>query len=175
MYKSIDFIKGVVSMLIDNKGKLFGKLSVIDILIILIILAGLAGAYYKFGRSGAVFTKTEDVKITFFAEDVTDFTANNVKVGDIVKDKVSGSIIGKVTNVEIGPDIFYSPNDQGKMIKSSKEGYNSIKIDVTGKASITANAVTFGTADMLVNRTTEVYFGNTTIYAKVFSINKLER
>jgi hypothetical protein len=159
-------------MLIDSKGKLFGKLSVIDILIILIILAGLAGAYYKFGKSGAVFTKTEDIKISFFAEDIPEYAAKNIKQGDIVKDKVSGSVIGKVTSVEVGPDIFYMQNDQGKMVKSSKEGYNSVKINLTGKGTFSSNAVTFGTADMYVAKNSEIYFGNTTFFAKVFSISR---
>ena len=33
-------------MIIDNKGKLFGKVSIIDICVILVVVVGIVGAYF---------------------------------------------------------------------------------------------------------------------------------
>ncbi|HAA43417.1 MAG TPA: hypothetical protein DCE02_05365, partial [Ruminiclostridium sp.] len=38
-------------MIIDSKGKLFGKISIIDILILAVIIAGTAGVWHMFFRS----------------------------------------------------------------------------------------------------------------------------
>jgi len=35
-------------MIIDSKGKLFGKISIIDILILVVLIAGIAGVWVKF-------------------------------------------------------------------------------------------------------------------------------
>ena len=58
-------------MIIDDKGKLFGKISIIDLLVVCLILAGIAGAYYKFGRSKTIspFVKPDKIEMTFFSED----------------------------------------------------------------------------------------------------------
>ena len=37
-------------MLIDQKGKLFGKISIIDILVIVILVAGCFGAYLTYKK-----------------------------------------------------------------------------------------------------------------------------
>jgi len=75
---------------IDDKGKLFGKISIIDILVVCLILGGIAGAYYKFGRSNTIspFVKPDRIEMTFFTEDVVEFVGAGIKAGDLVKDRV---------------------------------------------------------------------------------------
>ena len=42
-------------MLMDSKGKLFGKVSIVDIVIVLLIVAAIVGAYFRFhGKSSEV-------------------------------------------------------------------------------------------------------------------------
>ena len=89
-------------MIIDNKGKFFGKISIVDILIVLIIIAAAAGVYYKYGKSDTItpFTRTDKIQMSFYMEDMPDFVANTVKVGDIAKDRVQNVLLGKVTSIK---------------------------------------------------------------------------
>ena len=167
---------GDVIVIIDEKGKLFRRISIIDILIVCIILAGIAGAYYKFGRSKTLtsFTKPDRIETVFFAEDVAEYAGSIVKQGDLVKDRITGSIFGKVKEIAIGPNVYYAPNDKGQMVKSSKEGYISLKVVVEGDGIYSDNGITFGGMDYYVNKLLEVRAGNTAIYAKIQSIREIK-
>ena len=161
-------------MIIDDKGKLFGKISIIDILVVCLVLAGIAGAYYKFGRSKTIsfITRPDKIEMTFFTEDLPEYVGAGIKPGDIVKDRVSGSAFGKVKEVVIGPDIFYSPNDQGQMIKSSKEGYASLKLVVEGNGIYKDKGATFNNVDYYVNKWFEIKAGGAQYYTRIQNIIK---
>lgn len=162
-------------MFIDDKGKLFGKISIIDILVVCLILGGIAGAYYKFGRSNTIspFVKPDRIEMTFFTEDVVEFVGAGIKAGDLVKDRV-GPVLGKVKEVVAGPGIYHAANEQGQMIKSSKEGYISLKVVIEGDGVYTNNGVTFSNMDYYVNKWFEIRVGNVSYYTRIKSIRKIE-
>ncbi len=163
-------------MIIDDKGKLFGKISIVDILVVCLILAGIAGAYYKFGKSKTIslVSKPNKIEITFFTEDLPAYVGAGIKPGDIARDRVSGSAIGKVKEVVAGPDIFYSPNDQGQMVKSAKEGYVSLKVVVEGNGIFGSDqGASFSNVDYYVNKWFEVKAGNAQYYTRVQNIRKI--
>jgi hypothetical protein len=163
-------------MIMDNKGKLFGRISIVDILIVVIIIAGIVGAYYKFGKSsmGTTFTKTEKIQMTFYMEDTSDFVAKSVNVGDIVKDRVQGTVLGKVTDVKIGPDIVFYPDADGKAVKSSKPGYASITITVEGQGVYSNTEATFGGSDYYVNKSFELRVGIANLFPRISAIKEVK-
>jgi hypothetical protein len=122
-------------MILDKKGKLFGKISIVDVLVILLIIAVGAGLYYKFGKSGTVtpFTHTQTVQVTLSLESVNQYIGNNIKEGDIVQDRVQNVTMGKVTSVKTGPDTSYFLNANGLVIKGSKDGYCSLSVTFEGQ------------------------------------------
>lgn len=162
-------------MLMDKKGKIFGKISIVDILIVLIIIAVIGGLYYKFGRSGTVtaFTKTDKIQMSIYHEDVPDYVVNNIKIGDIVKDRVQNVAIGKVIDIKIGPDIYFNSNANGETVTSSKPGYSSITVTIEGQGIYNPTGLTFGGVEYYINKpSTEWRVGNTFFYAKVSDIKK---
>jgi len=165
-------------MLFDKKGKLFGKISIVDILIVVIIIAAAAGVYYKFGRSGtvSVFTKTENVQVSFVSESIPKYIVDSIKVGDIAKDRVQTIVFGKVTDVIVGPDLEYEPNSDGKVTLSSRPDYCSVTIVVEGEGIYSASSgVTFGGVEYYINKpATEMRFGNSFFYAKISDIKKVK-
>lgn len=162
-------------MLFDKKGKLFGKISIVDILIVLIILAVAAGAYYKFGKSGTVtaFTKTDKIQISFYSETLPKYIVNNIKVGDVARDRVQNIVFGKVIDVIPGPDLQCQPNNEGKVVLSSRPDYCSVTVVVEGDGIYAPSGVTFGGVEYFVNKPqTEMRFGNSFFYAKISDIKK---
>ena len=163
-------------MILDKKGKLFGKISIVDVIIVVIIIAAIAGLYYKFGKSGTAtpFTKPDTIQMTFYHEDVANYVVNAIKVGDVVKDRVQSAYFGKVTDIKIGPDIFFNPNASGQTIASSRPGYSSITITVVGQGSYTETGSTFGGVEYYVGKQIDMRAGVTFFYAKVYDIKKVK-
>lgn len=88
--------------LIDEKGKIFGKFSIIDLCVVIIVIVLAVGTYYKFGVMDKTSTSAamEDVTYSVRINKVRDYILNNVKEGDMLYDKTSGNAIGKIVKVE---------------------------------------------------------------------------
>ncbi len=163
-------------MIIDKKGKLFGKISIIDIIIVLVVVLAVAFVGYKFVKSGTtstVFNKAQDVQMTFYVEEANDFTAKSINVGDNVVDFVQSTTIGKVTKVETAPSVAFSPTSDGKLVKASKEGYVSLKVTVEGKGTLGGNGLTISGNDYLIGQNYNVKLGKVQFEkAKVSDVGK---
>ena len=88
-------------MIIDNKGRLFGKINIIDICVILVVVMAIAVTYFKFNFSAHsdVVTSNATATYTIRAYKVRSFTADAIAVGDKVFDKETDKFVGTVTAV----------------------------------------------------------------------------
>lgn len=90
--------------IIDKKGRLFGLINIVDLLIIVLLLALVAVGVKRFGNKVAVGeATTKKGVITAEIKDVRDVTAKNVKVGDPIYDYDKGTLIGKILTAEVEP------------------------------------------------------------------------
>jgi hypothetical protein len=95
--------RGDHRMLIDAKGKLFGKVSVIDLFIVLFIVATLGGAYYKFfiaGKNaggGSFGTIQYQVKV----KNIRQPSVKAIQESTEVFEDKTDNYIGKIVNVEV--------------------------------------------------------------------------
>jgi hypothetical protein len=166
-------------MFIDNKGKLFGKINVIDLLVILIVIAAIAGLAPKFIKSGTsnpIFSKAETITVGILIEEGPDFSINDIKKGDFVKDPVRNSSIGKVVDIKTAPSIYYQPNDKGEYVKTTKQGYLSatITVEATGLYSdrTAQGGVTIDNVDQYLGRLQEFRVGNSALFGRISSLVK---
>ncbi|MCK5758755.1 MAG: DUF4330 family protein [Clostridiales bacterium] len=88
---------------IDKNMKLFGKVSLLDILIILIVIAGIIAAGAYFGKHGTGIGSVDTQPITYevMVKKVDMEIAENIKVGDQVNDRVKGYKRGVVESVVV--------------------------------------------------------------------------
>lgn len=91
-------------MVIDEKGKLFGKLSIIDLLVILVFIVAIAGCCYKFlGNNDTVKVSANDTFTTVLRIDaVKSFLPDAIEEGEAVYEKHGGKI-GTITDVRTEP------------------------------------------------------------------------
>lgn len=90
-------------MMIDEKGKLFGRISVIDCLIILVFLVVIAGTAYKFlGNDEITVTKNDTFTTVIRIDGVKDFYLDAIHTGDVVYE-LNGGKLGTITKVESEP------------------------------------------------------------------------
>lgn len=88
--------------IIDKKGRLFGLINIVDLLIIVLLLALVAVGVKRFGNKAAVGeATTKKGVITAEIKDVRDVTAKNVKVGDPIYDYDKGTLIGKILTADV--------------------------------------------------------------------------
>lgn len=164
-------------MIIDKKGRILGKVSIIDVLVLLLILAVLGGVGYKYKKSGTAtpFTRLDDLEITLYQEEAPEPAAKGVKTGDPVREAIQGSYFGKVKDVKIDKSVSWvEDRNDGKYVASFKQGYASIYITIEGKGLFGDNGVTIDNAVYFVGKTLEVRVGNSVFWARIWDIRKKE-
>lgn len=135
--------------IIDRNGRLFGKISVIDVLVIGVVLVMAAALYFKSNQTHTGGTISEQV-ITFQvrAQGVDDFVADDILVGDSLYDKNynSGSQgLGEITEVVVertpGTKLADELTD-GTAAMLEAEHTVDLLITVKGRGLITGNRYT---------------------------------
>lgn len=91
--------------IIDRNGRLFGKISVIDVLVIAVVLVMAAALYFKNNQTHTGTAVTEQI-ITFQirARGVDDFVADAILVEDYLYDQSyssGGRPLGQITDVQV--------------------------------------------------------------------------
>ncbi|MDP4093042.1 MAG: DUF4330 domain-containing protein [Bacillota bacterium] len=159
----------------DKKGKLFGKISIIDLLIILVIIGAAAGITYKFTKSKVVspLVKSDIVTMQFYTEEVPDYVANAVKKDTLAQDADRKVTFGTITDVKVDKSVSLVTNSQGQIIRTSKPGYSSILITVEAKAYYSNNGVSLGGNEYFIGDTfQELKFGNTSMKTTIYDLKK---
>lgn len=104
-------------MMIDEKGKLFGKISVIDCLIILVFLVVIAGTAYKFFGNDEISVKKDDTFTTVVRIDgVKAFYLDAFHTGEVVYE-LNGGKLGTITKIETQPyQAIFSGDKEGEYL-----------------------------------------------------------
>lgn len=168
---------GIAMTLMDNKGKLFGKVSIVDVLIVIVLLGMFAGLAFKLFKpdSAGAFSKTEKVLITFYAEEVPEYSVKAVRVGDVVKDGTLNVDLGKVTNVKIDRPVSFAFSDQGEWNASAKVGYNSIAVTSECEAQWTENGIKIGNFQYLVGHGVDIFWAGKSSFEHKIAISDIRK
>lgn len=138
--------------LIDEKGKLFGLINIVDLLVLGAVLLVLGGAAYKFkghGSSGEGATKT--VKVTVLAPALRPEMLTNVKVGDKM---VSGSSFTNVVvkDVKIRPAYMITTDSAGRRVEATDPYLKDLIVTVEGKTVISGATINLGGQEIRRNK-----------------------
>ncbi len=151
-----------------KNGKLFGKINVIDFLAIIAILAAVAAAVVF------VFVKPQQKKTTlvmkYFIEEVNDFVASKVQVGDELYDDTFSVELGHVTDVELDDSVSYGQVTDGVYSLTSKEGFYSMIITGEVEGEKTTLGAEIGGKKYGVGHTFVLRAGDAKLYLRVYDI-----
>ncbi len=150
------------------------KFNVIDAIVILVILAVIVFVGSKLLGGGQVGTQNGDnvYEMSFFVEESPDFAATIIEEGSLVTDEAKNVLMGKVLSVEVLPSVIFSPNYNGEMVKSSKEGYNSVKLVAQVSGTEFEHGLEIGNVKYVVGHTMTFYAGKAKLYGKIAGIEK---
>ena len=134
-------------MFIDNKGKLFGKISIVDICVVLVVIVGVLGAYITVSNlnsgklsdnSKLALNSSSPVlagTVTFELKGVRSMTMDALREGDEVYETEDEKFIGTISKVTSKPATKeYVANDGTFYIAQIPQKYDvEVCVDVTGK------------------------------------------
>lgn len=158
-------------MFIDDKGKLFGKVSIIDALIVLILIGLVAGFVFKTAKSKTIMEKTSTMQIQFFSEEAPEYVGTTIPIGASVRDAERGTVFGTVKDKKIDGAVSFGSAQSGEIVKSSKPNYSSILLTVNGNGILNENGLTIGGFEYNVGRTVTLKVGTTIFIARIYSMN----
>lgn len=162
--------------MINKDGKLFGKISIVDIAVVLIIVILGFGVYSKF--SGNVVTNVtsgENIECTFLVKNVRSYTADALAKKGPLYDKTSKEFVGDITNVEITDGSYTVNMADGTFEQAAPDERYNVYVTVTFSGKVSGNGY-YTAANKYLGAGTSVNI--TTKYAEcestVYSINKAE-
>ena len=162
--------------MIDKNGKVFGKINIIDLLVLIALVAAIAvfGFAKLGGGKASLSNDADEVEIVFYVEQVSDFVVNKINIGDKVCDADKNIYFGVVSNVEKGPAVLYNQTADGQLVVTDKQDYSSAYITVTAKGKMNDYGAKFESTQYTVGHSLTIRAGNAKIYLRVYDIREKE-
>ena len=137
-----------MSRFLDERGRIFGKVNVVDILVLLVIIAIVVFAVVRLTGSGS---ETVPLRVTFTVEEVRQATVDALQVKGTVRDE-GGTVLGKVVEVTASPALeeFLTPEGQLKAFESPI--FKDVDIVVRGEGRVSGSTVRIGSIPLRVGR-----------------------
>jgi len=154
--------------MIDKNGKIGGKVSIIDLLIVLVLLAALAFVGYRFltkDRSGVV--NIQEVYVSFTGSEVPNYVVENIDIGARVFDDTENNVLGYVTDVQTGQGYHYDVDKEGKTVALFPEDTSSVVVTSLATGTLDPNGLLIGGTRYAIGHTFVVYVGDCKMYLRI--------
>lgn len=126
--------------IIDKNGKLFGKISIIDILVVAIVIVLAIAVYSRFftKTTTAVAAVNDSFEYQLCIKGVRELTVDALRVGDKVYDSENNTYLGTITAIEV-TDAYgeYSTLD-GEYVVAPIEGRKEAVLTISADGLISA-------------------------------------
>ena len=124
--------------MINKDGKIFGKISIVDILTVIVIAAMAIGVYMRFFKTPET-VKTDSVKITYTVrvEKIRDFTANGLMKKGKLYDSDTGEYLGEIKNVTLESAVIDAVTQSGdvRSVKYPERCDAVLTVEIDGSAN----------------------------------------
>lgn len=157
-----------------KNGKVFGKINVIDFIVILVVVCAIAAAGMFFIRnrrqSEVAVEQTDRLVMKFYTEELSDFVAEKLEEGVILFDADKEVELGVATNIEIGNSVVYGGINAGSYEVVNKEGYKSAVITGEVDGIKNENGALIDGVQYGVGHSMTLRAGDAKIYLRVYDI-----
>lgn len=150
------------------------RFNVIDAIVILAIVFAVAIGVYAIFISGGVGAGSGTYTVKYFCEEVPDFAAEVIQVGDKVVDEQKDVDLGTVTDVVVAGSRTYTTTATGEIKMAEKPHYNSVELTTTLKGQDYDNGVIAGSSKYGVGHSITIRVGKAKIFGRVSAIEKVE-
>lgn len=141
--------------IIDEKGRLFGKINLLDLVVLLAVLAvaGRFGYKYMAGRNVVPTGEEKTIQMVMKFGAVADPTIKYVTKGTDMLDSKTGNYLGKVVAVRHEPASVVMTSEDGRTYQHLSKDRFDYYVTIEGPARISANGVTMNNLEMKIGRT----------------------
>lgn len=163
--------------MIDKNGKLFGKINIIDVIIVIVLLAAILFGAYKFGlfsQRQVITANTDKLRLVFYQEEVNTFTTDNTKLKDPVTETLQNASLGSVVNLEVDKSVSWGYDKDGRQVKSTKEGFSSIFITAETTGTISPSGILTGGSKYYVGQLMTLRVGTSTFFCRLYDVEKVQ-
>lgn len=140
--------------LVDDKGRIFGLINIIDLIVLVFVVALVLGGAYRFygiRQNGDIFQQEGDaVLIKGRVFDVSQYTADVINKGDIVIDTAVQIPFGEITAVEVVPHRRLVDTAEGEVVLSEVPERFDLILSIKGMARVSAYAIRIASHDVRV-------------------------
>ena len=122
-------------MIIDKNGKLFGKISVVDIFVILVIISAAVIIGVKISGSSAGRTNLTDKTYTVRVSGIKPGSAEYISIGDELYDD-KNSFLGIVEDIKISEASVVHQLDNGQYVEAQNPERVDVDLKIKGKGFV---------------------------------------
>ena len=126
--------------LMDKNGRLFGKISVIDVVVVLVVLVMAAALYVKNTSLSHTSTRVTNTPITYqvTAYNVRQYVADAVQEGDLVYDQdySTGGTLGAIQSIEVQPSGKLTELYDGTVVSAPAQDSVNLVLTIQGEGLI---------------------------------------
>lgn len=155
---------------IDKKGRLFGLINIIDLLVIILVVAVVA-RFAMNPQKSSLTHEDKKIQVVLLVKDVRDATANVIKEGDVVRETKTNSLLGKVTKVEVKPAETLVTTADGRVLNVPNPVLKDVYVTVEGSATVGENAIVLGGTEVRIGTALQM---KTNIYAVVATVMEIK-
>jgi len=145
--------RGTGVRVLDDKGRIFGKLSIIDLLII-VVLVSLAGwfGYSMLGRNlrQDVAQRQQETEIVVVVSGIRPTTAEAIARGGKIFEFKTGAQIGEVVGVTTEPAKLWLVEGDGKWVQAESQDRVDAFVTIRGTARIGEHVITMNGVEIRV-------------------------
>ena len=158
--------------IIDSNGRLFGKINILDILIIIAVLVLLFSVKVKYDKSPSQMSSDKKIVYTIEVEDVRQPTVDAIyQKAENVMDKETKKGLGKITDISVSKAKEQLKLADGTYEMVSKEDKFNIILTLEVKGTETSdNYFTFTGKKLIVGDDISVYNENVAVNGMIKSI-----
>jgi heme/copper-type cytochrome/quinol oxidase subunit 2 len=157
--------------IIDDKGKLFGIINIIDLLVLVIILIAIIFIAIRMlpGTEGGETRTQKEMEYTVKVEEVSTYTIDAANVGDAIYDFETGSKIGVISGIDDRPHMEYLVNKDNEA--TAIESLDKFDLFISIKADFVETDTALMVEDMIVavGRSVLVYNKYLFVEGKIYS------
>lgn len=140
--------------LTDGKGRLFGKINVVDLLIVLVLILAVGGAYYVFfGGNEKQAQESGTVVYDFEITNVNKDFIDAINPGDPIRDSTRGNYLGNVVSKTFRNATMLNEDlVNGRYVIAEVPDAYDVVITIEATASVTPANIVVGGAEVKVGK-----------------------
>ncbi|MBR5381139.1 MAG: DUF4330 domain-containing protein [Oscillospiraceae bacterium] len=124
---------------IDKNGRIFGKISVIDVIVVIVVVLLAAGIYLRYfalETTAAIGQPSEPIEFSLRVGGVRQYTVDVFAVGDEVFSGSNMEKLGTITNISVGPAMQWGATVDGRTLHGEIEDKYDMIVTVQGEGVI---------------------------------------